>query len=202
MNINQEWSCSGSIQVPHLLCLGPNKMTIYIPLCLLWLLSRHWCFTHHMWSCCQDCSFSLQLLRHFLNTNTIYNSVEALLRDQCSYLQASKGFGYLFSRCLGRHGIKGVWNLSSESLEITQQLIRNKQGSHVTPGIPPRQGFCPISSENCCKFIITTHLWKFSTSSTVSGKTLPLVSGRSSTNPPAIKPSTASKQRHKELVSI
>lgn len=47
-----------------------------------------------------------------------------------------------------------------------------------------------------------THLWKFSTSSTVSGKTLPLVSGRSSTNPPAIKPSTASKQRHKELVSI
>lgn len=147
-------------------------------------------------------SFFCSIVKGFFNTNTIYNGVAACWRGKCRYSQASKGLGYLFSRCLGRCVVKGAQNLSRESLKITQQLLGNKEGNQVTPGLPSGQGFCPISSESCWKFIIMTYLWKFSTSSTVSGKTLPLVSGRSSTNPPAIKPRTALKQRHKELVSI
>ncbi|XP_050170240.1 solute carrier family 22 member 1-like isoform X5 [Myiozetetes cayanensis] len=39
-------------------------------------------------------------------------------------------------RCLGEHVVKGVQSLSSESLKINQQLLGNKEGSQVTPGLP------------------------------------------------------------------
>lgn len=42
----------------------------------------------------------------------------------------------------------------------------------------------------------TAYLCMFSASSTVSGKAFPVVSGSSSTSPPAIKPTTAGSQTH------
>jgi len=48
--------------------------------------------------------------------------------------------------------------------------------------------------------IATPYLCMFSASSMVSGKVFPLVSGSNSTNPPAIRPTTAESQTDKDHI--